>query len=224
MQPTLYFLNLYEYFGEICFILCWTVASIWCSKVCAVFFWTTLYIILLLVLWYCWFGARKSKLSDEVVVRSKVHIVCLWSSWCHCHPQTPSSFATFKSRLILPFWYQFTKILQEKRLLNGCSSLIVIIIALWSHPVRLLCVSFWGKFAFNLGCSRSWLTIFGVQIYRAVMLLRLRWFSVKLWICMHFWRGLCRHLLTYFRVRPPVYLRPHSLRRPGRLAGRPIVS
>jgi len=66
------------------------------------------------------------------------------------------------------------------------------------------CVSFRRKFAFNSGCSRSWRAIFGVQIYRAVVLLRLRWFIVKLWICMYFWRALCRHLLTYFRVRPPV--------------------
>jgi len=33
-------------------------------------------------------------------VWSEVQIVCIWSSWCHCHPQTPSSLALFKCRLV----------------------------------------------------------------------------------------------------------------------------
>ena len=55
-------------------------------------------------------------------VWSKVQIVCIWSSWCHCRPKTPSSLALFESRLILPFWYRLTQIVLEKRPLNGCSS------------------------------------------------------------------------------------------------------
>jgi len=82
------------------------------------------------VLWQCWLGVRKSirpvkKLSDEVLMWlslwSKAQIVCIWSSWFHCHPQTPSSFASFKSRLVLPFWYWLTQVVREKRPLNGCS-------------------------------------------------------------------------------------------------------
>jgi len=38
------------------------------------------------------------------------------------HPQTLSSFASFKSRLFLPFWYLPTRVVLEKRSLNGCSS------------------------------------------------------------------------------------------------------
>jgi len=37
------------------------------------------------------------------------------------HPRTPLSLASFKSRLVLPFWYLLTKVFLEKRLLNGCS-------------------------------------------------------------------------------------------------------
>ena len=37
------------------------------------------------------------------------------------HPKTPS-LASFKSRLVLPFWYRLTKVVVEKRLLSGCSS------------------------------------------------------------------------------------------------------
>jgi len=82
------------------------------------------------VLWHYWLGGRKSirpeKLSDEVLVWlsvcRKVQIVCILSSWCRCHPQTPSSLASFKSRLDLPFWYRLTQVVLEKRLLNGCRS------------------------------------------------------------------------------------------------------
>ena len=35
---------------------------------------------------------------------------------------TPSSLASFKSRLVLPFWYKLTQVVLERRLLNGCSS------------------------------------------------------------------------------------------------------
>jgi len=34
----------------------------------------------------------------------------------------PSSLASFKSRLVLPFWYRLTHVVLEKRPLNGCSS------------------------------------------------------------------------------------------------------
>jgi len=34
----------------------------------------------------------------------------------------PPSLASFKSRLVLPFWYRLTQVVLEKRPLNGCSS------------------------------------------------------------------------------------------------------
>ena len=80
------------------------------------------------VLWHCWLGTRKSirpakKLSDDVLVWlsvwSEVQIVCIWSGWCHC---IPSSLASFKSRLVLPFWYWLTQVVLEKRPLNRRSS------------------------------------------------------------------------------------------------------
>jgi len=65
------------------------------------------------------------KLSDKMLVWlsvwNLVHIVCIWSSWCHCHPNTLLSFATFKSRLILSFWYRLYQVVLEKRPLNRCS-------------------------------------------------------------------------------------------------------
>ena len=38
------------------------------------------------------------------------------------HSKTPSFRALFKSRLVLPVWYQLTQVVLEKRMLNRCSS------------------------------------------------------------------------------------------------------
>ena len=37
-------------------------------------------------------------------------------------PKTSSSLASFKSRLVIPFWYWLTQVVLEKMPLNGCSS------------------------------------------------------------------------------------------------------
>ena len=42
---------------------------------------------------------------------------CIWPSWCHCHSL---SLASVKSRLVLRFWYQLTRVAPEKGPLNGC--------------------------------------------------------------------------------------------------------
>jgi len=49
----------------------------------------------------------------------------MWSSWCHCHPETPSSLASFKYGLVLIFCYQLTQAVLEKTTLNGCSVVVV---------------------------------------------------------------------------------------------------
>ena len=36
--------------------------------------------------------------------------------------KNPIIYASFKSRLVLPFWYWLTQVVLEKRPLNGCSS------------------------------------------------------------------------------------------------------
>jgi len=40
---------------------------------------------------------------------------CIWPSWCRCHSL---SLASVKSRLVLPFWYLLTWVVQEKGPLN----------------------------------------------------------------------------------------------------------
>ena len=79
------------------------------------------------VVWCCWLGIRKSIKSVKnlsggnlawLSVCSKVQ-TCIWPSWCHCHSM---SLASVKSRLVLPFWYLLTQVVQEKRPLNMYAS------------------------------------------------------------------------------------------------------
>ena len=48
--------------------------------------------------------------------------ICIWFSWFYCYFRTSSSLPSFESRLVLPFSYQLTQVVLEKKLLNGCSS------------------------------------------------------------------------------------------------------
>ena len=80
------------------------------------------------------------KLSGEVLawlsVWNKVQ-TCIWLSWCHC----PSlSLASVKSRLVLPFWYRPTRVVQEKGPLNGCECLIYLYCmqTFWLHMAQLM--------------------------------------------------------------------------------------
>ena len=47
---------------------------------------------------------------------SKVQ-TCVQPSSCHCHSL---SLASVKSRLVLPFWYQITRVVPDEGPLNGC--------------------------------------------------------------------------------------------------------
>jgi len=42
---------------------------------------------------------------------------CMWPSGFHCHSL---SLAPIKSRLLLPFWYRLTRVVPDRRPLNGC--------------------------------------------------------------------------------------------------------
>ena len=57
-------------------------------------------------------------------VWSKVQ-TCIWPSCCHCHSL---SLASVKSRLVLPFWYQLTRVVPGKGPLNGCMYVCVLLI------------------------------------------------------------------------------------------------
>jgi len=42
-------------------------------------------------------------------------------------PKTPPSLASFKSRLVSPFWYRLTQVVLEKRPLNGRSVVVAVV-------------------------------------------------------------------------------------------------
>ena len=72
---------------------------------------------------FSWLFGKSGEVLVWFSVWSKVQIVCIWSSQCQCHPKTPSSLASFKSRLVLPLWYRLTQVVLQKRPLNRCSSI-----------------------------------------------------------------------------------------------------
>jgi len=89
--------------------------------------------VLITVLWRCWLGRGKGirpvkKLSAWLSVWSELQ-TCMWPSWCHCHSL---SLASVKSRLVLPFWYQLTRVVPEKGPLNGCVCIVRV------YPVHLI--------------------------------------------------------------------------------------
>jgi len=70
------------------------------------------------VLWRCWLGGRKGIWPVKKLEWWGVGVergaeawrevqTCIRPSWCHCHSL---SLASVKSRLVLPFWYQLTRV------------------------------------------------------------------------------------------------------------------
>ena len=75
------------------------------------------------VVWAAGRASGPQKCSGEVLawlaVWSEVQMICIWSSWCHCHPLISCS---SKIQNDLPFWCWLTQDVLEKRPLNGCSA------------------------------------------------------------------------------------------------------
>jgi len=82
------------------------------------------------VLWHCWLSMRNSIRPVKIEWWGVGVVICLdWGAVClhmvqsmPLHPKTPSSLASFTSRLVLPLWYRLTQVFLEKRPLNECSS------------------------------------------------------------------------------------------------------
>ena len=81
------------------------------------------------LLWHSWLGVSKSIRPVNIEWWGVDVVICLeWGADClhmvqlmPLHPKTPSSLASFKCRLVLPFWYRLTQVVLEKRPLNECS-------------------------------------------------------------------------------------------------------
>ena len=80
------------------------------------------------MLWRCWLGGRKGIRPVKTWVvgcwcgyLAGARWTCIRTSWCHCHSL---SFASVKSRLVLPFWYRLTRVVLDKGPLNVCVCVI----------------------------------------------------------------------------------------------------
>ena len=102
-----------------------------CIHADGVKFYITLHSILLLLpslFWHCWLGGSKSIWPVKTEWWGVDVVICLerGADCLHMvqlmplHPKTPSSRASFKSRLVLPFQYRHIQVVLENRPLNGC--------------------------------------------------------------------------------------------------------
>ena len=103
------------------------------------------------VLWHCWLGDRKSVRPVKIERWGVGVVVCLERGADCLHnygpadataiPKPPSSLASFKSRLALPFWYRPAQVVVGKRPWNGCSSGCKLVCAVdcSSGSLQLLC-------------------------------------------------------------------------------------
>jgi len=79
---------------------------------------------------HCWLGVWNmvvffsTQLSDEVICLERGAVCLHMVQLMPLHPKTPtpSSLASFKSRLVLPFWYQLTQVFLGKRPFSSSSS------------------------------------------------------------------------------------------------------
>jgi len=90
------------------------------------------------VLWRCWLGVRKSDgvlawLSDW----SEVQMICIWSSWCHCHPISCFTKIQIGLTFLLPAYPGC----RRKEAVNGCLSVYshYVFMSLLSQPIIIFC-------------------------------------------------------------------------------------
>ena len=71
------------------------------------------------------------KLSEEVLawltVWSEVQMICIWSSWCHCHPVISCCIKIQIGLTFLVSACRLTQVVLEKRLLNRCLSVSLLL-------------------------------------------------------------------------------------------------
>ena len=102
-----------------------------------------LHCILPSVLWHCWLSVRKSIWPVKIKWCCFGVVICLerGTDCLHMvqlmllHKKALSSHASFKSKLVLPFWYQHIQVVLEKRPLTcvrACVGVCVCILHYWS--------------------------------------------------------------------------------------------
>ena len=76
------------------------------------------------MLWHHWLGSRKGIWPVKTECLGAVMVICLGQGtnlhMAQLMPPPLTIFCRSKSRLVLPFWYQFICIVPDKGPLNGC--------------------------------------------------------------------------------------------------------
>jgi len=109
---------------------CWCAMFITRRSTLSLLLW---YVVQLLpsVLWQCWLGVKKSTRVVKIEWWGVGVVICLQRGAVCLHMvqpmplylKTPPSLASFKSRLVLPFWYRLNQVVLEKRTSNRSSIL-----------------------------------------------------------------------------------------------------
>ena len=136
------------------------------------------------MLWHCWLGIGNSIWSVKIEWWGVGVVICLvWGADClhmvhvmPLHPKTLSSLALFISRLVLPFWYQLTQIVPEKRLLTGCSRIVVISFLISESSCRGTMTTF-----ISVG-SRKIIPVGDLAWFALVLLSYLRYCDTVIWV------------------------------------------
>jgi len=140
--------------------------------------------------------AACKKMSDEVLawvsVWSEVQMMCIWSSWCHCHY---SFLASLKFRMVEPFWCWLTQVVLEKRYLIRCLFFLFPYLHLvWSAeeagiehntlPVMCCCTTLW-----NLSSNKKHILLFFVCflcllifVFGSLFMAPFLWLTLFSWI------------------------------------------
>jgi len=92
------------------------------------------------VLWHYWLGIMKGIRPVKTELWGVGVSRYLSGAMCKLYPRTPSSLASFKSRLGIPFWYWLTQVVPEKR----CSSSSIFI------DCSAVSQFYWGYFHFHI--------------------------------------------------------------------------
>jgi len=145
------------------------------------------FVTVLFLFWHCWLGIRKSIRPVKIEWWGVGVVLCLepGADCLHVvqlmplHPKTPSSLDSFKSGLVLLFWYRLAQVVQEKRpsgvasvdaaLSVVCRNFVYFYTGLRAYCVCVMILGFWDNHTWAVdaemgsdkhhpthGCSACW--------------------------------------------------------------------
>ena len=102
----------------------------------------------------------------NIFLQSEVQMICIWFSWCHCHPVI-SCFSKIQNGL--SFWYWPTQVVLEKKPLNVCVCVCVCVSSTFADNLGILNPTF-SNLTFTKKCVPDncgiWLLALPVHMYQ----------------------------------------------------------